>query len=72
MNVYTYSKARQNLASLLEQAVEEGEVRIKRKDGRIFVIKPETAKDSPLDVEGVSLGILTDEIIHFIHEGRRK
>ncbi len=71
MNVYTYSKARQNLASLLEQAVEEGEVRIKRKDGRIFVIKPETAKDSPLDVEGVSLGILTDEIIHFIHEGRR-
>jgi len=43
MNVYTYSKARQNFASLLEQAVEEGEVRIKRKDGRIFVIKPETA-----------------------------
>jgi len=72
MNVYTYSKARQNLASLLEQAVKEGEVRIKRKDGRIFVIKPETAKDSPLDVEGVSLGILTDEIIRFIHEGRRK
>lgn len=72
MNVYTYSKARQNLASLLEQAVEEGEVRIKRKDGRIFVIKPEAAKDSPLDVEGVNLGISTDEIIRFIHEGRKK
>jgi hypothetical protein len=32
----TFSKACQNLASLLEQAEKEGEVRIKRKDGRIY------------------------------------
>jgi hypothetical protein len=39
--VYTYSEARQNLASLLEKAAKEGEVRIKRKDGQIFVVKPQ-------------------------------
>ena len=71
MTVYTYSKARQNLASLLDQATEEGEVRIKRKDGRIFVIRPEEKKDSPLDVEGIDLNITTNEILGFIHEGRR-
>lgn len=74
MTVYTYSKARQNLASLLEQADQEGEVIIKRKDGRTFVIKPvkpEAGAGSPLDVEGVDLGISTEEIIRFIREGRR-
>ena len=41
MAIYTYSKARQNLASLLDQAVKDGEVMVKRKDGQIFVIRPE-------------------------------
>ena len=41
MNEYTYSEARRKLARLLEQAEREGEVRIKRKDGRIFVIRPQ-------------------------------
>lgn len=39
--VYIYSEARQNLASVLEEAVHEGEVRVRRKDGQIFVIVPE-------------------------------
>ncbi len=72
MIVYTYSEARQNLASLLEQVVKEGEVRIKRKDGQIFIIRPETKVGSPLDVEGINLGITTAEIVEFIHEGRRE
>jgi hypothetical protein len=71
MIVYTYSEARQNLASLLEKAAKEGEVRIKRKDGQIFVIKPQPPEDSPLDVEGVDLGITTPEILQAIQEGRR-
>ncbi len=37
--IYTCTEARQNLASLLDQAVQEGEVRVKRKDGQTFVIK---------------------------------
>jgi antitoxin Phd len=70
--VYNYSKARQNLAAVLEQAAKEGEVRIKRKDGQVFVIKPESGKDSPLDIEGVSLNISTDEVVAIIREGREE
>lgn len=69
--VYTYSEARQNLASLLEQAVREGEVRIRRKDGQIFIIIPEVTQGSPLDVEGIDLGLTAEEIVEFIHEGRK-
>jgi antitoxin (DNA-binding transcriptional repressor) of toxin-antitoxin stability system len=71
MVVYTYSEARQKLARLLDQVLEEGEVRIKRKDGQVFVIKPAPRQGSPLDVPGVDLGLKADEIIQFIAEGRR-
>lgn len=71
MVVYTYSEARQKLARLLDQVLEEGEVRIKRKDGQIFVIKPESREGSPLDVPGIDLGLQAEEILQFIQEGRR-
>jgi hypothetical protein len=71
MNVYTYTEARQNLASLLDKAAKEGEVRIKRKDGRVFVIRLQQKTQSPLDVEGIDLGITTQEIVDFIDEGRK-
>lgn len=71
MIVYTYSEARQKLARLLEQVLEEGEVRIKRKDGQIFVVKPEPKQGSPLDVPGINLDINAEEIVQFINEGRR-
>ena len=69
--VFTYSEARQNLASLLEKALQEGEVRVRRKDGQIFVIVPEVTHGSPLDVEGVDLDLTTEEIVEFVHEGRK-
>ncbi len=69
--VYTYSQARQNLASLLDKAAAEGEVRIRRRDGQVFVIRPESTETSPLDVEGEDLDITADEIVAFIAEGRR-
>jgi hypothetical protein len=68
---YTYSEARQKLASLLEQAAREGEVRIPRQDGTIFSIRLAPEQGSPLDVEGVALGLGRDEIIALIGEGRR-
>ncbi len=71
MNVYTYSEARQKLASLLDQAAREGEVRIKRKDGQVFVIKLQPSTKSPLEVEGIDLGITTQEIIELIDEGQK-
>lgn len=71
MIVYTYSEARQNLASLLDKAAQEGEVRIKRKDGQVFVIKPQPRTLSLLEVEWIDLGLTTKEILRFIQEGRR-
>jgi hypothetical protein len=69
--VYTYTDARQNLAVLLDKAATEGEVRIKRRDGSVFVVRPESVSGSPLDVTGVDLGVTTDEVLAFIAEGRR-
>ena len=72
MRVYTYSEARQNLASLLEIAQRDGAVRIRRRDGRSFLVRPERSGASPLDVEGVDLGVTTDEIVAIIREGRQR
>jgi PAS domain-containing protein len=72
MRVYTYSEARQSLASVLEEAHREGEVRIRRKDGRMFVIRPEPSAGSPLDIKGMDLGVTTGEIVGFIRESRRE
>lgn len=69
--VYTYTEARQNLATLLDKAVADGEVRIRRRDGSVFVIRPARVSGSPLDVEGIDLGMTSDEILEFVAEGRR-
>ena len=71
MNAYTYTEARQRLARVLEQAAREGQVRIKRRDGQAFVIRPERHVESPLDVEGLDLDITADEVGHSVREGRR-
>lgn len=70
MRVFTYSEARQNLASLLEIAQRDGAVRIRRKDGKSFVLQPESRKGSPLDVEPVKIDVTTDEIVRIVREGR--
>ena len=72
MLVYTYSEARQNLASLLDQAIKQGEVRIRRKDGQVFVVRPQPSADSPLDVKRVDLGVTADEIVRIVREGRER
>lgn len=71
MNTYTYTEARQKLAALLDQAAEHGEVRIRRRDGRVFVIRPEQRSGSPLDVPGLALELSREEILESIREGRR-
>lgn len=69
-NIYTYSEARQNLATLLDKAAQEGEVKIRRKDGQVFVVKPEAKTGSALDVEGIDLDVTIAEIVEFIRESR--
>ena len=71
MNVYTYSEARQKLAALLDKALRDGEVLIKRRDGQVFVVRPQTQRGSPLDVEGLDLDITAAETVAFVQEGRR-
>lgn len=71
MRVTTDSEARQQLAALLEEAARTGAVLIRRKDGQLFVLRPESTSSSPLDVPGEPLGLGRDEIVDFIHEGRR-
>ncbi len=67
---YTYSKARQNFASLLEEARREGEVTVRRKDGSKFVIKPVMDEKSPCDVPGVDLDLTREELVNFVRESR--
>lgn len=72
MNTYTYSEARQKLASLLDKAKKEGKVIIKRKDGAIFELKSIAEKKSPLDVKGVNAKLKRDEIIDVLREVRSR
>ena len=71
MSVYVYTEALQKFALLLEEAFQTGEVKIRRDDGNVLVIRPEAKMASPLDVPGVDLGISTEDILACIHEGRR-
>ena len=71
MNVYTYSEARQKLAKLLDQVLKEGAVKIKRRDGKVFVIRPDEGGSSPLDSPPVPIDISGEEIVEIVREGRR-
>lgn len=63
MNVYTFSEARQKLATVLDEAQRKGAVRIKRRDGSEFEVAPVRSQASPLDVQGVDLGLSAEEIV---------
>ncbi len=49
----------------------DADVLNRRKDGQVFVVRPQTQFDSPLDIERLNLGITANEILEFIQEGRR-
>ena len=72
MTTYTYSKARQNFSSVLDKAKEEGEIRIKRKDGSYFLLRSISPKKSPLNVKGIKLKISADEILDILKEVRNR
>jgi len=73
MTVYTYAEARRNLASVLDEAEREGEVRITRRDGTTFSLRP-TPNGSPFDdVEPVSgTGITLAELNAWVREGPKR
>ena len=72
MKVYTYSEARRWLARVLDEAREGGEIRIKRRDGAEFSLRPVSGTSSPLDVPGVDANVSCNEILGAIREGRER
>jgi antitoxin (DNA-binding transcriptional repressor) of toxin-antitoxin stability system len=72
MKVYTYTEARRWLARVLDEAREGGEIRIKRRDGSEFSLRPVPSTGSPLDVPGVDADVSIDDIIGAIREGRER
>ena len=71
MKIFMFTEACQKLASHLEQTAKYGEVRIKRRDGQVFVIKPQKRKGSPLAVGGIKTKLSRREILESIEEGRK-
>ena len=72
MKVYTYTEARRWLARVLDEARAGGEIRIKRRDGSEFSLRPVPPSGSPLDVEGVDTGLEIAEIAGAVREGRER
>ena len=70
MQVYTYSEARQKLASVLDKAEASGRVLIRRKDGRTFSLTPEQTNKSPLDVPSIKADVTTDELVSIVRKER--
>ena len=73
MKVYTYSEARDKLASILEEAKSE-EIIIRRRKGDMYAIVPQQSRPrrSPFDVAGLSKGITRKEIVDAIRESRER
>jgi len=73
MTTFTYSQARQHFSSVLELATKEGEVKIIRRDGKTYQLRPETkVTTSPLDIKGIKLHLTADEIVKTIREQRKR
>jgi hypothetical protein len=64
MKAYTYSEARENFASVLEEA---------ERDGAVFRLSPAPkSKSSPLDVPGVKIKASTEDLVAAVREGRER
>lgn len=72
MKIFTFSEARQKLASLLETVRLDGEVRIRRRDGTVYAIRQVTEEVSPLDVRGIQSTLSAEEIVGYVREGRER
>jgi hypothetical protein len=72
MKIYTYSKARENLADVLEESKKE-EVVIRRRKGDMFSIVPKSRRiRSPFDVRGLNKNISRKVILEALRESRKQ
>jgi hypothetical protein len=71
MKLYTYSTARQRLAEVLEEASREGEVQIRRQDGRVYAVMPvaEPARSPFANVTGRTVrGVTSKDLLRTVRE----
>lgn len=72
MKIYTYSKAREKLADILEESKRE-EVVIRRRKGDMFsIVSKSPSRRSPFDVPGLSKKITRKEILEALRESRER
>lgn len=71
MKIYTYSEARQNLASLLEEARRKGGVRIRRRDGASVVLRPERCRLRSMSLAPTSV-LQRSQIVAAVRDSRKK
>ena len=73
MRVVTYSEARQNFASILEQSKEE-EIIVTRKDGSRYRISyiDEQEQRSPFDIESCGVNLELNTILSALGESRER
>ena len=71
MKVFTYSEARQHLATVLNTARKE-EVVIRRRGGDAFSVTYKTSPASPFDVPGIKTRATTLDILDAARESRSR
>ena len=72
MKIYTYTQARERLATVLDEAKHE-EVIIRRRNGDQFRVVVHRPEKSPLDVEPArSSRATTEDILEAIRESRER
>ena len=72
MKQFNFTEARSNFAFVLETAKKEGAICIAKRDGEVFYLTPASSKKSPLDVEGINLGLSSDDIVSYVNETRSR
>ena len=73
MKSYTYSQARGNFSTVLDEAERDGAVEVRRRDGKVFRILPlEKSRVSPLDVKGIKLKVSAADLVAIVREGRQR
>jgi hypothetical protein len=70
VTVFTFSEARQKFAAILERARREGAVRVRRRDGQVFIIQPDRPRRSPLEVAGIHTDLSRKEIVDIVRKMR--
>lgn len=72
MKTFTYTEARQKLASLLDLARRDGAVQIRRRDGQVFLLQAVASEGSPLDVPGIRVRLRPGESREWLKRSREE